>query len=57
MYVCSHFIELEILFLRKESTLALSIWHGYKGLKMQMTSLATDHADHCLESEKIKEKQ
>ena len=57
MYLHFHFIELEILFLRKESTLALSVWHGYKALKKQMTSLATDHADQCPESDQIKEKQ
>ncbi|KAF4014046.1 hypothetical protein G4228_005589 [Cervus hanglu yarkandensis] len=57
MYVHFHFIEFEILFLRKESTLALSVWHGYKALKKQMTGQATDHADHCPESDQIKEKQ
>ena len=57
MYVYFHFIEFEILFLRKQSTLALSVWHGYKALKKQMTGQATDHADHCPESDQIKEKQ
>lgn len=36
--------------------MALSVWHGYKALKKQMTSLATDHADQCPESDQIKEK-
>lgn len=37
--------------------MALNIWHGYNALKEQMTSLATDHADHYLESDQITEKQ
>lgn len=31
-----------------KSILALNVWHGYNASQKQMTSLATDHADHCL---------
>lgn len=34
-----------------------SVWHGYNALKKQMTSLATNHADHCSERDWITEKQ
>lgn len=36
--------------------MASSIWHGCNALKKQMTSVATDHADHCPESDQITEK-
>lgn len=34
---------------RKRSTLALNVWYRYSALPKQPTSLATDHAAHCLE--------
>lgn len=40
-----------------KSALALNVWHGYNALKKQMTSLATDHADHCLELDWITEQR
>lgn len=37
--------------------MASRFWHGYNALKKQMTSLATDHADHRPESDQTTEKQ
>lgn len=37
--------------------MALSVWPGYNAFKKQMTSLATDHADHCPELDHITQKQ
>lgn len=33
------------------------LWPGYNAFKKQMTSLATDHADHCPELDQITQKQ
>ncbi|XP_059559482.1 5-hydroxytryptamine receptor 2B isoform X2 [Myotis daubentonii] len=57
MHVRSHFREPEIV-LKGRNQLWLQVFGmGKNAFKKQMTSLFTDHADHCLESDQIREKQ